>query len=152
MAAEQRSRRARCATVLAFVLIASSRVGAQDQAESDRKESHFEAKVRPLLVSRCEECHAETAEGGLRVDSREALLQGGNKGPAIDLAMPARSLLIRSVRHEEGAPKMPRKRTKLADAEIADLLTWIEDGAPWPKATAAAVPAIERRIAESRDS
>lgn len=132
-------------------LLAAAPGPAQEPSASDPKFAHFEAKVRPLLVTRCGECHAESEEGDLRVDSREALLRGGESGPALDLAAPAKSLLIRSVRHEAGAPEMPRKRTKLTDAEVADLLRWIEDGAPWPAAAPAPVAAIDVRIAESRD-
>src|SRR5579864_7246710 len=43
----------------------------------------FETRVRPVLVANCEECHADEEKGGLRVDSRDALLTGGEGGPAI---------------------------------------------------------------------
>ena len=55
----------------------------------------FESKIRPLLIARCHECHAgETSEGSLRLDSRAALIAGGDTGPAIELAEPAASLLL----------------------------------------------------------
>ena len=49
----------------------------------------FEKDVRPLLVERCYPCHsagAKKIKGGLRLDSRAALLRGGDQGPA---AVPA---------------------------------------------------------------
>ncbi len=120
-------------------------------SQPDPRAVLFESKVRPLLISRCQECHGETAAGGLRVDSRAALLAGGKGGPAIDLAMPGKSLLIRSVRHEPGVPKMPRMRGRLTEAEITDLSKWIEEGAVWPEAAPTSPAAIDGRIAEFRE-
>jgi mono/diheme cytochrome c family protein len=102
----------------------------------------FESKIRPLLVESCFDCHAEDEKGGLRLDSREAMLKGGDSGPAIVAGDPERSLLIRAVRHEQGLSKMPRAADRLADAQIASLAEWITMGAPWPAAaTAMAAPA-----------
>ena len=43
----------------------------------------FERQVRPVLVGTCLRCHGpEKQNGGLRVDSRDALLKGGDSGPA----------------------------------------------------------------------
>jgi hypothetical protein len=67
--------------------------------------------------------------GGLRLDSREALLKGGTRGPAIVPGKPAESLLLRAVR-QDGTLRMPPSG-KLKDAEIAVLAQWIEMGAPW---------------------
>jgi hypothetical protein len=92
----------------------------------------FEAKVRPVLVKNCFACHTSAQSGGLRVDSREALLKGGNRGPAIVSGDPDKSLLMEVVRQEHARVKMPPSG-KLDDAEIADLGTWIRDGAKWPK-------------------
>ena len=92
----------------------------------------FETKVRPILVSRCEECHAETAEGGLRLDTREELMQGGDSGPAIMIGDPDASLLIQAVRHTHAKFKMPKRHAKLTDAEIGALEQWVKSGAYWP--------------------
>ncbi|HND51867.1 MAG TPA: PSD1 and planctomycete cytochrome C domain-containing protein, partial [Pirellulaceae bacterium] len=90
----------------------------------------FERKVRPLLARRCHECHgAEKHKGELRLTSRAALLQGGESGPAIDLAQPESSLLLKAVRYD--GLEMP-PTAKLPAAEIAILTDWIKQGAPWP--------------------
>ena len=75
---------------------------------SPQSAEFFEARVRPLLVTHCYECHTDQKKGDLRVDSREALLEGGELGPAIVPGDPDESLLIQAVRHVPGAPKMPR--------------------------------------------
>ncbi|MEI6342114.1 MAG: PSD1 and planctomycete cytochrome C domain-containing protein [Verrucomicrobiota bacterium] len=109
-------------------------------AENPARLEFFEKKVRPVLVDNCYNCHsAETKPaGGLRVDDRHGLLAGGDTGPAIVPGDPERSLLLRRVRHEDAKRRMPKEGRSLTDAEIADLATWIRDGAVWP---AAIVPA-----------
>ncbi len=92
----------------------------------------FETNVRPVLAARCYECHGPDSkrEGNLRLDSRAALLKGGDLGPAIKPGDPQNSLLIDAVRHGE-VVQMPPK-TKLPAREIADLTAWVAQGAPWP--------------------
>src|SRR2546428_2748126 len=93
----------------------------------------FEKKVRPLLVARCVSCHGASQQfSSLRVDSREALLRGGNRGPAIVPGDPQLSLLAKAVRHE--GLNMP-VGGKLEPAEIAAIEKWITLGAPWPDDT-----------------
>lgn len=100
----------------------------------DVRDEFFESRIRPVLATSCYDCHTDAAKGGLRVDSREALLKGGQRGPAIVVGKPDESLLIKAVKHE--TLNMPKGGTKLKDSEIADLSQWIKDGAYWP-ATAA---------------
>ncbi len=100
----------------------------------------FEANVRPVLVESCFMCHAKAEAGGLRVDSREALLKGGSSGPAVVPGNPEESYLLRAVRHAPNAPKMPKNGAKLSDARIAALTQWIRDGAEWPAVAGAAAP------------
>jgi hypothetical protein len=99
-------------------------------AEPDA-ESFFELKVRPLLVAHCAKCHgADKQSSGLRVDSRDALTQGGDRGPAIVPGKPEQSLLVEAVRRS-GELKMPPDE-RLPDEAVADLVTWIGAGAVWP--------------------
>lgn len=95
----------------------------------------FERSIRPILVEHCVKCHgAKTQKGGLRLDSREAVMAGGMDGPVIIPGKPAESRLIAAVKHA-GDLKMPEK--KLPDAAIAALEEWVKRGAPWPVSTAA---------------
>ncbi len=92
----------------------------------------FEKKVRPILVSKCFECHSAGTKrsGGLLLDSRAGLLKGGDNGPALVPGDPEKSLLVLAIRYDD-IPKMP-KRSKLPDQQIADLTAWVKMGAPWP--------------------
>jgi hypothetical protein len=97
----------------------------------------FEQQVRPLLVKRCYECHsadAGTAEGGLRLDSRDGWETGGDSGPAIEAGNVAGSLLVTAVRYD-GLEMPPDGR--LPTDEIAILEKWVEMGAPDPRTGAA---------------
>ena len=94
-------------------------------------ELHFERHVRPLLIERCLKCHSgEQPKGGLLLDSRTALLQGGDSGPAIDPASPDNSLLLQAVRHENGLDMPPDG--KLTNQQIQALTQWIRQGTIWP--------------------
>ena len=102
-------------------------------------EEFFEYRIRPLLVEKCYSCHSETASSGLMVNSRQALIQGGTLGPAIVPGKPAESLLIQAVDHTHSRLRMPLGE-KLRRQEIADLVQWVEMGAPWPRAPAVLAP------------
>jgi cytochrome c553 len=91
----------------------------------------FESKIRPILATNCYACHQDSQLGGLRLDSREAMLKGGGRGPAIVPGDPDNSILIKAVRQGDPKFKMPMGG-KLKDAEVADLAAWIKDGAKWP--------------------
>ena len=119
---------------------AQTPVPAGGASTTTQSADHFESKIRPLLAANCFACHAESAMAGLRVDSREALLRGGETGAAIVPGDPDRSALINAIRHADGFPRMPRGRAKMAQADIDLLVEWVRAGAAWP-APAESVPA-----------
>jgi Protein of unknown function (DUF1553)/Protein of unknown function (DUF1549)/Planctomycete cytochrome C len=90
----------------------------------------FESKVRPVLQARCVDCHGGgKVKGGLDLTSREGLLKGGDRGPAVSLEEPGESLLVDAINHRD--LKMP-PRGKLPQNELDALGRWVEMGAPWP--------------------
>jgi hypothetical protein len=92
----------------------------------------FEKSVRPVLADSCFQCHGPSEhKGELRLDSRAAMLQGGEMGPAIVPNNPEASLLITAV-HYSDEPKMP-PRGKLKPEQIEALSRWIKAGAVWPE-------------------
>jgi len=91
----------------------------------------FENNVRPILANNCASCHGESTSGGLKLDSREAMLKGGEHGAAVVPGDPSKSLIITAV-HQNTALKMP-KGGKLNEQEVADLTQWVKQGAVWPK-------------------
>ena len=102
---------------------------------TDEELRFFESRIRPLLIANCYGCHSLSAgksKGGLRVDTREALLSGGESGPAIVPGDPDSSLLVRAVRYHDADYEMPPKG-RLRDEEIALIEEWVAMGAPDPR-------------------
>src|SRR3954452_14531571 len=98
-----------------------------------------ERRIRPVLAENCVRCHGPRKRmGGLRLDSRAALLAGGDNGPVVKPGDPAHSSLISAVNHD-GSLKMP-PRGKLKPEAIAALSAWVKMGAPWPATTAGKQP------------
>ncbi len=123
-----------CHIVVVSILgFASIAVGETSPSVTEIK--FFEMKVRPLLAAKCFSCHGEEkTKGSLRVDHIDALLHGGDSGPALVRGEPESSLLIEAVRRADPDFAMPPKiADALSEIEIADLETWIEMGAPWPE-------------------
>lgn len=106
-------------------------------SEAEQRE-FFEMKVRPLLARECLSCHGPSKMGGLAMDSREALLKGGNSGPAITPQRPGESLLLEAVRHTHPRLKMPPSG-KLPQSDIHILEEWIGTGAYWPPSAGAPI-------------
>jgi mono/diheme cytochrome c family protein/cytochrome c553 len=100
----------------------------------------FENKIRPILANNCYGCHTNSALGGLRLDSLEAMKAGGKRGTSLVPGDAENSLLIKAVKQVDPSLKMP-SGGKLKDAEIADLEAWVKAGAVWPKGGAAPVAA-----------
>ena len=71
------------ARVIAAISLAAAMLPAPEIRAIDSADfSHFEAKVRPLLVAHCLQCHAGAkTSGGLALDSREGWQKGGGFGP-----------------------------------------------------------------------
>jgi hypothetical protein len=129
--------------VLAATLIANGRSSAAEPLQATRPSAKtafpaadlafFESRIRPLLIENCYECHSASAKklkGGLRLDSREALLAGGDSGPAVVPGNLESSPLIEAVHY--GSFEMP-PTGKLADRQIELLEEWVRRGAPMPQ-------------------
>jgi hypothetical protein len=111
-------------------------------------EEFFETRVRPVLVKHCHSCHSARAKkkrGGLLLDSRKALLAGGDSGPALDLTQPEKSRLLEAVRYANVDLQMP-PRGKLPASTVADLTAWVKQGAPWPEEKVAARAGREEKF------
>jgi mono/diheme cytochrome c family protein len=111
----------------------------------------FEARVRPLLAERCIRCHGDKdALAGLRLDSREGWMTGGERGPAIIPGEPEQSLVIRAVRYQDSELQMPPADDggQLSASEIAILEEWVRLGAVDPRT---GKPAVARDFQSARN-
>jgi mono/diheme cytochrome c family protein len=94
----------------------------------------FARKVRPVLVERCLECHGKgKTRGGLDLATREALLKGGDSGPAVVPGKAQKSRLYTLAAHLGEVVMPPAGKKRLDPAQLADLARWIDLGAPYDK-------------------
>ncbi len=107
-------------------------------------------RARASSWQKCFSCHTDDERGGLRLDSRERLLAGGGRGPAVIPGNAEESLLVRALRHEHEDLRMPRNGDKLSDTEIEGFVEWIQAGAEWAEAEAPLVVPRRAVTAEER--
>ena len=105
-----------------FSLIAITS-GVADETKLDPKElAFFEKKIRPVLVEKCYKCHsteADKVKGGLLLDTREGIRQGGDNGPSVVPGDVEESLLIAAIKYEDDDMEMPPKE-RLPDSVVKD--------------------------------
>jgi hypothetical protein len=119
---------------LAMLLFLGAGAGASEPADQEGVR-FFREKIEPVLQAQCYRCHsakAEKVQGGLLLDSRAGMLQGGDSGPAVVPGKGDESLLLQAIRHEDGL-EMPPRKPKLPEATITDFERWVNLGAPDPR-------------------
>lgn len=109
----------------------------------------FEAKIRPVFVAHCQECHSSTSaspKGGLQLDHRDGVLKGGDSGPAIFTDKPEESVLLKALKYD--GFEMPPKGRLPANV-VADFEQWIKLGAPDPRERPSAAVSAKLNFAEA---
>ncbi len=113
--------------ILAAVPLLPARRAAAD-APGTARPIDYTRDVAPLLTRWCVSCHGgDEAKGGLRLDSIQALMRGGDAGPAIIPQDPDASLLVAKIERRH-RPAMPPRRRMPAPA-IALIRAWVAGGA-----------------------
>ncbi len=101
----------------------------------------FDKDIAPIFATACLSCHGtDKQKHGLRLDVKEAALNGGDSGPAIVPGKSAESLLIHLVAGLVDDLVMPQKGNRLTAEQIGLVRAWIDQGAKWPESTATAKP------------
>ena len=94
----------------------------------------FSRDIKPLFDSRCQVCHGSAMQqSGLRLDSRQAAMQGGYSGPVILPHNSADSRLVQMVAGTVAGVVMPPLGERLTDQEVGLVRAWIDQGAIWPE-------------------
>ncbi|MEO7415062.1 MAG: PSD1 and planctomycete cytochrome C domain-containing protein [Opitutaceae bacterium] len=136
-------------TFVCFAAGMAPALRAASASEDDLK--FFREKIEPVLVQQCYECHSTQAKklkAGLLLDSKAAMLIGGDSGPAL-VPGDSKSLLLQALRHENDL-EMPSDQPKLADSVIADFERWVKIGAPDPRVSTAVALDPARDPAKAR--
>lgn len=92
----------------------------------------FTRDIKPILQTACIRCHARgKSRGGFSMETREALLEGGDSGPAVVAGQSADSYLISLVAGVDPDIVMPEKGSRLKAEQVGVLRAWIDQGLPW---------------------
>jgi mono/diheme cytochrome c family protein len=103
-----------------------------EPALPSQKAEFFEAHIRPVLAENCHACHGpKKQESGLRLDSRAAMLKGGDSGPAVVPGKPEESYLVEAIGYGGGIQMPPSG--KLDENKVQSMIDWIRRGAHWPE-------------------
>ena len=105
---------------------------AQDEAA---KPEFYTTQVEPIFKANCYRCHGGmNHRGGLNIQTREGMLRGGHDGTVLVPGDPAKSLLVRLIRHEgpQNDPMPMPPKARLSDADIATVEQWVRAGAIMP--------------------
>jgi cytochrome c len=109
----------------------------QDEASTPE---FYTSNVQPIFQANCYRCHGGmNHRGGLNIQTRAGMLKGGHDGTVLVPGDPAKSLLVRLIRHEGPANdpmSMPPKLPKISDADIAVVERWVKAGAIMPEVAA----------------
>ena len=90
--------------------------------------------VKPILAQTCYKCHGPSQQkGGLRADTAAFLREGGDAGASFKPGDSAASIMVQAIlgTHDD-ISRMPYKKPPLADAQIALIRAWIDQGAVAP--------------------
>ncbi|MFM7604516.1 MAG: c-type cytochrome domain-containing protein [Prosthecobacter sp.] len=130
------------ATSLLLTLISATLLHATDKAGnahaglSTDQLNFFEKHIRPVLVEHCYKCHSSDSEkvkGGLTLDTKQAILLGGESGhPGVTPGNITESAIYEAITWQNDNMQMPPKQ-KLPDEVISNFKKWIEMGAPDPR-------------------
>ena len=114
--------------IVTFAVLVTACQAAENQVDYLRE-------IQPILRERCFACHGGWKQkAGLRLDTVEGIIRGGDSGPAITRGNASTSILLDRVSAADVAERMPPEHegNPLSVAEIARLRAWIEQGATAP--------------------
>src|SRR5580698_9586459 len=112
--------------------VGTANAAPQDEAATPE---FYTTKVQPIFQANCYRCHGGmNHRGGLNIAKRAGMMKGGHDGAVLVPGDPAKSLLVRLIRHEgpQNDPMPMPPKAKLSDADIATVERWVRAGAIMP--------------------
>lgn len=123
----------------AFLQAKIERALAESAKSPAAEATHFRQTILPILRDECFRCHGEKEKGGLRLNTREAALKGGDsETPAVVPGNVAESALMQRILATDPDERMPPGGAALKPDQVAALEAWIKSGAGWPAPPVAA--------------
>ena len=104
----------------------------------------FAHEVVPILRKHCSECHTgDKKKGGLSMNTRATLLEGGENGVVVVPGQAQKSKILEVIVSADPDIRMPPKGERLSPAEVTTLRSWVAQGAVWTDGFAFKQPAYE---------
>ena len=91
----------------------------------------FEQNIKPVLTTQCYSCHSSNSKdvkGGLSLDTRQGILNGGDSGPSVVPGKIDESLLLDYIESGDMPPDNP-----LSEEVVNNFRQWIKMGMPDPR-------------------
>ncbi len=117
-----------------MLVLATFSFGISCQKKLEVKPVDFVTQIKPLLQSRCVECHHSGAMfGDLNFENRALAMQPRKNGPVIVPGQPSAShLYIVLTLPDPDKKAMPPTGHRIPNPEVELVKRWIEEGAKWP--------------------
>jgi mono/diheme cytochrome c family protein len=129
---------------IAVVLLASVTFAAEAPHALPAPAGHpvdFVKEIKPLFEASCIQCHAVGKDkGGFSLETRAAMLKGGDDGDQVVLGKSGDSNIVKLVAGVDPDEVMPKKGTKWTPQQVALLRAWIDQGANWDSKVTFAKP------------
>ena len=108
--------------------------GQEAPAAKQQETVDFAKDIQPLFAAKCYSCHGdEKHESGLRINSRDAALRGGDNGRLLTASNSEESMLAQVLNGtHESVERMPADDEPLSAEQISLVRKWIDQGAEWP--------------------
>lgn len=101
-------------------------------ADVPAAEVDFAHDIVPVLKQYCGACHiGAKKQGGLSMNTRAALLAGGENGAVLKPGAGADSELIRRMESKDESLRMPPDGARVPPEKVALFKRWIDEGAKW---------------------
>ncbi len=118
---------------LSLTVLAGAGVLALSACSGD-KALTYQANIKPLLDSKCIQCHVPGGAGyeksGLRLDSYEEIMKGTKFGAVVVPGSRVSSTLYRLVSGQaDPSIRMPHGQDPLPEADVEMIGSWIDQGA-----------------------
>jgi len=118
---------------MAAAFCASLLLGVQlpaDEIATEVKRVDYVRQIKPVLHERCYACHgALKQEAGLRLDTAQLVIKGGENGAIINAQNVGESPLLTRVASHDESERMPPEGEPLSAVQISLLRAWIAQGA-----------------------
>ena len=131
------------AATFCWLVVTTAHSDSPAELVPDRSSVDYMTQIKPILSEKCYSCHGSLRqESGLRLETVDLMLAGGDSGPVVHPGHPAESMLLQRV-HGQNGERMPPtgEGSPLKPDQVKLIETWILEGCKTPAETVPPKPA-----------